>query len=73
VQNALDANRGNGRSFDRRKQNATKRVSNCGSESPLERLSVKLAVFIGERVGVGCKPLWFLKSLPEHVRFYPFL
>src|SRR5207237_10570748 len=63
VENALDANRGDGRAFDGRAQNAAERVSNSGSETTLERLRIEFAILVGYCVVVTCRALRFLKSL----------
>src|SRR5581483_3693746 len=70
VIDAFDANRGNGRAFNARKQNTAERVADCGAESALERLSGELPEPLGERLGICDQTFGFLEAL-KHAFFTP--
>ena len=67
VQHALDANGGNSGALDGREQGAAKGVADGGAKSALKGLRAELAVFFGERLGIDCQTLRFLKSSPKHI------
>jgi hypothetical protein len=65
VVDAFDLDSSDRCAFNRAKQDAAKTVADGGSETALERLRGELAIPVGKRLGIGDKPLGFLKAL-EH-------
>src|SRR6185437_3883324 len=69
VIDAFDANRGDGRAFDARKEHAAEGVADGGAESALERLSGELPEALRERLGICNQTFGFLEAL-EHTFVY---
>ncbi len=68
VQYALDANRGDRGALDRTEQGAAQGVADGGAKAALKGLGAELAEDVGERLGIDCQALRFLKSSPKHIR-----
>src|SRR5580658_1232243 len=69
VIHAFDADRGDGRAFDARKEHAAKRVAYGGAETALERLGGELPKTLRQGLGISDQTFGFLKSL-EHTFFF---
>src|SRR3569833_501088 len=67
VIDTLDANGGDGRAFDARKQDTAQRIADRGAEASLERLGGELPEALRQRLGIGYQTLWFLKALKRHL------
>ncbi len=67
VEHAVDLDRGDRRAFNRRQQDAPKRVADRRPESAFERLRVEAAEPIRQRFALELEPLGSLKTFPEHV------
>src|SRR5205807_305605 len=66
VEHAFNLHGGDRRAFNRREQDAPQRVADRRAEAALERLRVKPAEPIGERLAFELEPLGSLKTFPEH-------
>ena len=67
VQYAFDADGGDGGAFDGAEQRAPQGVADGGAEAALKGLGAELAEGVGERLGIDCQTLRFLKSSPQHM------
>ena len=67
VEHALDANRGDRGAFDGAEQGAAQGVADGGAKAALKGLGAELAECVGERLGIDCQTLRFLKSSPKHI------
>jgi len=66
VQHALYLDGRNGGAFNRTQQDATKSVTDGGTETAFKGLRPEAAVLIVEGLGVGGKTLGLLKAFPKH-------
>ena len=67
VQHAFNANRGNCRALNGAQQRTAQGVADGCAKSPLKGLRAELAKCFGQRLGIDCQALRFLKSSPKHM------
>src|SRR6202011_2796465 len=67
VQYTFDFHCGDRRAFNRAQQGAPQRVPYRSAPAALKRLRGKPPVLFGQRLQLGCKTLWLLKTLPHRV------
>src|ERR1700679_297852 len=68
MQHAFNANSCYSSAFNRAQQRATQRIADGGTKAALKGLGAELAIGFGERLGIDCQALRFLKSSPKHIR-----
>ncbi len=65
VQNAFDADRGDGCAFDGREQRAAQSIADRCSEPALKGLRAELTVLIGECFCFECEDAWAFENLSK--------
>ena len=66
MQDAFDADGGDGGAFDRGEQGAAKGVADGGAEAALKGLGGEFAVLVGEGVLFDGETLGLLETSPKH-------
>ena len=67
VFHAFDANRGDGRAFNRTQQHAAQTVADRGAEPALKRLGRKHTIPLRKGLGIGNQTFGFLKALKHRI------
>src|SRR5207245_8421524 len=71
VFHAFDANRGDGRAFNRAQQHAAQAIADRGAEPALKRLGRKHAIPLRKGLGIGDQSFGFLKALKHKFSLEP--